>query len=144
MNTIPIAAQSYDAVSITANCSAHAALVLFFLSNEMERARPEAAQTINAGFQTHLQSPKEVSDVYSFHTIGQNAYNAEQIKWCEATIDSLEGQLDEEGRAKRSMPPKKRTLRSAATSAAHIPEPPVLCLERNPAANRQQGPCSGL
>ncbi len=63
VNTTPITGQSYDAANISAHCSAHAALVLLFLSDEMEQAHPEAAQTINAGFQTSLLCPVEVSDV---------------------------------------------------------------------------------
>jgi hypothetical protein len=37
-------------------------------------------------------------------SIGQNAYTAEEVNWCNATIDYLESKLDEEDRAKRVLP----------------------------------------
>ena len=49
------------------------------------------------------------------------AYTSEDIKWCEATIDFLEGQLSHETRAVRSIPPAKRARHSRAAAAAPSP-----------------------
>ena len=52
MGFIPFAQLKYDANNLAA--SAHAALILFFKSDEMQRAHEDAAQAINAGYQTRL------------------------------------------------------------------------------------------
>ena len=51
------------------------------------------------------------------------AYTSEDIKWCEATIDFLEGQLSDETRAVRSIPPAKGARHSRAAAAAPSPAP---------------------
>ena len=51
------------------------------------------------------------------------AYTSEDIKWCEATIDFLEGQLSHEAPAVRSIPPAKRARHSRAAAAAPSPAP---------------------
>ena len=49
------------------------------------------------------------------------AYTSEEMKWCEATIDFLEGQLSDDARAVRSIPPAKRTRGGRAAAAAPSP-----------------------
>ena len=51
------------------------------------------------------------------------AYTSEDIKWCEATIGFLEGQLSDEARAVRSLPPAKRARHRRAAAAAPSPAP---------------------
>ena len=51
------------------------------------------------------------------------AYTSEDIKWCEATINFLEGQLSDEALAVRSIPPAKRARHSRAAAAAPSPAP---------------------
>ncbi len=51
------------------------------------------------------------------------AYTSEDIKWCEVTINFLEGQLSDEARAVRSIPPAKRARHSRAAAAAPSPAP---------------------
>ena len=83
----------YDASNLAASRSAHAALILFFLSDEMQRAHGDAAQAINAGYQTRFQRPVTAcqgpgvtyADLCNFPSLGPNAYTSEEIKWCEAT-----------------------------------------------------------
>ena len=36
--------------------------------------------------------------------VGPNAYTVEEVWWCDANIELLKGQLDDEGRAKRLLP----------------------------------------
>jgi hypothetical protein len=126
-----MAALKLDAANISTNRCAHAALLLIFLSDELERAHPEVAQTLNAWFQTRLERPVDFSDLCRFPSIGANAYNAEEIAWCQATIEFLGDELSDEGRVKRGMPPKKRLRGRAASSSGPVPPPP-----RSPAALR--------
>ncbi len=72
------------------------------------------------------------------------AYTSEDIKWCEATIDFLEGQLSDEARAVRSIP---GPLRNVPATAAPTPLRQVPRLRqsrrckscRRSAAKRPQG-----
>jgi hypothetical protein len=84
-----MAALKLDAANISTNRSAHAALLLIFLPDELEQAHPSVAQTLNAWFQTRLERPVDFSDLCRFPSIGANAYNAEEIVWCQATIEFL-------------------------------------------------------
>ena len=59
-----------------------------------------------------------MSDVQRYPTVGANAYTAEEVNWCNATINYLESQLDDEGRAKRALPPMRRARRSPSAAAA--------------------------
>jgi hypothetical protein len=43
-----------------------------------------------------------------YPSIGPGAYNVEEVRWCDATYDFLVNQLDDEGRAKRSIPLRTR------------------------------------
>jgi hypothetical protein len=60
-----------------------------------------------------------------YPSIGPGAYNVEEVRWCDATYDFLVSQLDDEGRAKSSIP--LCTLRppagrlQAALAAAQAP-----------------------
>lgn len=100
------------------------ALILFFLSEDLARAHVEAAQAINAGYQARFQRPVNYADLRNFPSLGPNAYTAEEIKWCEATIDYLGGQLSDEARLVRSMPAARRTRGGRAAAAAPSPAPP--------------------
>jgi hypothetical protein len=129
MDSIPFAQLKYDANNLAASRSAHAALIVFFLSDAMQRAHADAAQAINAGYQTRFQRPVTYADLRNFPSLGPNAYTPEEIKWCEATMDFLEGQLSDEARAVRSLPPAKRArlMRAAAAAApsrAHASKTP--------------------
>ncbi len=88
--------------------SAHAGLLLCFMSPEVEAAFPEQAQALYAGFQELYQHPATADDVRSYPSVGSNAYNEEEVLWFEATYDYLEAQLDDAERAKRMLPAKKQ------------------------------------
>ena len=107
--SIPFARLQYDPANLASARSAHAALILFFLSEDLARAHVEAAQAINAGYQARFQRPVNYADLRNFLSLGPNAYTAEEIKWCEATIDYLGGRLSDEARLVRSMPSVRRT-----------------------------------
>ena len=121
--SIPFARLQYDPANLASARSAHAALILFFLSEDLERAHVGAAQAINAGYQARFQRPVNYADLRNYPLIGPNAYTSEEIKWCEATIDYLAGQLSDEARLVRSMPAAKRTRGRAESRAAAAPSP---------------------
>jgi hypothetical protein len=54
----------------------------------------------------------EALNLKCYQSIGPGAYNVEEVRWCNATYDILVSHLDDEGRAKRSIP--LRTRRPAA------------------------------
>ncbi len=64
------------------------------------RSRPHAQCRVPDAF----RSPRHISNVCRFPSISANAYNAEEINWCQATIDFLEDQLIDEGRVNISEP----------------------------------------
>ena len=101
----------------------HAALILIFLSDAGERAHPDVAAVLHAGFQKVLERPVKLSDLQHYPSIGPNAYTAEEVNWCNTTIDYLESKLDEEDHAKRALSPLKRR-RGAATPAPAAPSKP--------------------
>ncbi len=43
-----------------------------------------------------------------YQSIGPGAYTVEEVRWCYATYNFLVSQLDDEGRAKRSIPLRSR------------------------------------
>lgn len=121
ISSIPLPAQDYVADNFRARRSAHAGLLLCFMSPEVETAYPEQAQALYAGFQELYQHPATVEDVRRYPSVGRNAYNEEEVRWIEATYEYLEGQLDDAERAKRMLPAKK--LRRAGRSASSAPTP---------------------
>ena len=124
MDTLPMAEQKFEADNIKSRRSAHAALILFFLSDKMEAAHPDVAAALHSGFQKVYERPVEMSDVRRYPTVGPNAYTDEEIKWCNATIDFLESELDDEGCAKRALAPQRRGRRGGAAAAASPAPPP--------------------
>ena len=82
MDTLPMAEQKFEADNIESRRSAHAALILFFLSDKMEAAHPDVATALHSGFQTVYERPVEMSDLRQYPTVGPNAYTADEIKWC--------------------------------------------------------------
>jgi hypothetical protein len=63
---------------------------------------------LHAGFQKQFMHAVDAADVQRPPSVGSSAYSSEEVKWCQATFDFLTCQLDEEGRAKRNLPPKRR------------------------------------
>ncbi len=76
MKYIPLPEQNYDAGNFKARRSAHAALLLCYMSPEMEAAFPDQAQAIYAGYQELYQRLVTVEDVRRYPTVGCNAYTA--------------------------------------------------------------------
>ena len=116
--SLPLPAQNYDAGNFRAQRSAHAGLLLCWMSPEVEVAFPKEAQAFYAGFRDTFQRDVTVEDVRRYPTIGRGAYTAEEVNWCDATFDFLEGRLDEMQRARRNLPAKKRARRSASAAPA--------------------------
>ncbi len=77
--SIPLPAQDYVADNFRALCSAHAGLLLCFMSPKVEAAFPEQAQALYAGFQELYQHPATVEDVCRYPSVGNNAYNKEEV-----------------------------------------------------------------
>ena len=112
--SIPLPAQGYVADNYKARRSAHAGLLLCFMSPAMEAAFPAEAQALYAGFQEQYEHPVTVEDVRRYPSVGRNAYTPEEVLWFNATYDFLEGELDDTERAKRLLPAKKRPKRAAS------------------------------
>jgi hypothetical protein len=129
--SLPLPAQGYVADNFKAQRSAHAGLLLCFMSPEVETAFPDQAQALFAGFQEHYQHPATVEDVRRYPSVGRNAYKEDEVRWFEATYEYLEGRLDDAERAKRMLPPKKprRAGRSAAPS---VPSPEAAAGPKKP------------
>ncbi len=58
-----MAVQRFETDDIKSRCSAHAALMLIFLSDAVERALSDVAAVLHAGFQKVLERPVEISDL---------------------------------------------------------------------------------
>jgi hypothetical protein len=108
---MPVREKAMHSSARKARRSAHAGLLLCFMSPEVEAAFPEQAQALYAGFQELqvYQHPATVDDVRRYPSVCRNAYNEEEVRWFEATYDYLEAQLDdaelELERAKRTAMP---------------------------------------
>ena len=120
--SIPLSAQDFDDNNITANCSYHAATLLIFMSDEMERLHPDVSRVLHAGFQKQFMHAVDAADMQRPPSVGTSSYTPEEVRWCQATFDFLEGQLDDDGRAKHNLPPKRRG-RGPARGAAPRPAP---------------------
>ncbi len=76
MDTIPMAEQKLNANDIKSRSSAHAELIMFFLSYKMEAAHPDVAAALHSGYQKVYERLVEMSDVLCHPTVGANAYTA--------------------------------------------------------------------
>ena len=132
ISSLPLPAQDYVEDNFRARRSAHAGLLLCFMSPEVETAFPDQAQALFAGFQELYQHPATVDDVRRYPSVGKNAYNEEEVRWFEATYEYLEGQLDAAERAKRMLPAQKP--RRAGRSADSAPGPAAPGRVPSPAA----------
>ncbi len=108
LQNAPLPAQQYDAADFRALRSAHAGLLLCFMSPIVEAAFPEVALTFEAGFQECYGVPVTVEAVRRYQTVGSNAFTPEKESWFNSTYEYLESLLDDNGRERRSPPPKKR------------------------------------
>ena len=66
--------------ALRARRSAHAGLLLCYMSPEVEAAFPEQAQALYAGLQELYQHPATVDDVCRYPSVGRNAYNEEEVQ----------------------------------------------------------------
>ena len=73
--TIPMTEQNFDPADFKGRRSAHAALLLFFLSDNMERAHSAVAAALHSGFQKLFERPVEMSDLRRYPSVGPNAYH---------------------------------------------------------------------
>ena len=108
LQNAPLPAQQYDAANFRARRSAHAGLLLCFMSPIVETAFSEVAQTLEAGFHDCYGIPVTVEAVRRYPTVGRNAFTPEEESWFNSTYEYLESLLDDNGRERRSLPPKKR------------------------------------
>ena len=108
LQKVPLPAQKYDAANFTARRSAHAGLLLCFMSPIVEAAFPEVSVTLEAGFQERYGVAVTVESVRRYPTVGPHAFTAEEESWFNSTYEYLESLLDDDERARRSLPPKKR------------------------------------
>ena len=116
--TIPLSELVF-APDVTQSKVFHAALLLCYMSDEIERLHTELASTLHAGYQIRFQRTPEATDLQRYPSIGANAYNEEEVRWCQATFDFLASSMDDEGRTKRNLPPaRRRAPRGAAAAAA--------------------------
>ena len=108
LQNVPLPAQQYDAANFRARRSAHAGLLLCFMSPIVEAAFPEVAVALEAGFQECYGAHVTVETVRRYPTVGSNAFTAEEASWFDSTYEYLEGLLDDKERERRCLPPKKR------------------------------------
>ena len=99
--------------ALRARRSAHAGLLLCYMSPEVEAAFPEQAQALYAGLQELYQHPATVDDVCRYPSVGRNAYNEEEVQWFEATYDYLEAQLERRGTGQAHAARQETTTRRA-------------------------------
>ena len=93
--SLPLPAQNYDAGNFRAQRSAHAGLLLCWMSPEVDAAFPTEAQALFAGFQELFQRDVTAEDVRRYPTVGRGAYTTDEADWCNATYDFLDEKLDE-------------------------------------------------
>jgi hypothetical protein len=122
--SIPLGELLSEENSTASRCSWHAALILIFLSDDIECLHPDVAKTLYVGYNERFERPVEVQDLKRYPSIGPGAYNFEELRWCDATYNFLVSQLDDEGRVKRGIPwrtrrpPAGRPQAAQAASAA--------------------------
>ncbi len=80
-----MAEQKFETDNIKSRRSAHAALILIFLSYAVKHAHPNVTALLHADFQKVLERPVEISDLWRHPSIGPNAFTAEEVNWCNAS-----------------------------------------------------------
>ena len=69
----------------TEHCS-HAALIILFLSEQMERMHSDASREINAVYPACLLRPVTYTDQCNYPSLGANAYNETSVNRCVLNI----------------------------------------------------------
>jgi hypothetical protein len=63
----------------------------------MELLHPDVFRILHAGCQNRFMHAVDAADVQRPPSVGASAYSPgspEEMRWCQATLDFLEGQLD--------------------------------------------------
>ena len=99
----------------------HAACILFFFSDKLTQMHPEVSNALHAAWLNQYKRAMNATDL-RYPSLD---YSPEQKNWCEATIDFMEGQLDEDQRIARGLPTcRAATLRNKGAVARSILSPP--------------------
>ncbi len=113
----------------------HAALILIFLSDDIERLHPAVAKKLHTAYNERFERPVEEQDLKRYQSIGPGAYNFEELRWCYATNDFLVSQLDDEGRVKRCIPRRTRRPPAGRPQAAQAAPVAAPAASQAPAAD---------
>ena len=98
----------------------HAACILFFYSDKLTQMHSEVSNALHAAW---LLSYKRAMNAPALKRPPLD-YSAEEKNWCEATIDFMEGQLDENQRIGHGLPTSRASAQGTAKVARSILSPP--------------------
>ena len=117
----------------------HAACILFFNSDKLTQMHPEVSNALHAAW---LHSYKRAMNATDLRRPPLD-YSPEKLNWCQATVDFMEGQLDENQRIARGLPTRRAaSMRSAVRSI--LPQPPAPPAEAHVDDDEDLGPTSRL
>ncbi len=76
--SIPLGELLSEEYSTASLRSWHAALILIFLSDDIERLHPDVAKKLHAAYNERFERPVEAHDLKRYPSIGHGAYNFEE------------------------------------------------------------------
>ena len=97
----------------------HAPCILFFFSDKLTQMHSEVSNALHAAW---LHSYKKAMNAADLKRPPLD-YSPEERNWCDATIDFMEGQLDENQRIARGLPTRRASTRTKVVVARPILSP---------------------
>ena len=123
----------------------HAACILLFYSDKLTKMHPEVSNALHAAWLNQYKRAMNATDLRR----PPLDYSPEKQNWCQATVDFMEGQLDENQRIARGLPTRRAaSMRSKGGAVRSIlpqpPAPPAPPAEADGDDDEDLGPTSRL
>ena len=143
LDSIPFKDMGFGAPDATLEIECfHAACILFFYSDKLTQMHSELSNALHAAW---LHSYKIAMNAPDLKRVPLD-YSPEEKNWCEATIDFMEGQLDENQRIARGLPTRRAasTRNKGAVARSILSQPPAPPAEAEVDDDEDVGPTSRL
>jgi hypothetical protein len=110
-------------IEFTKNQAYHAAAILFFHHPELPDKFPQLKDSLHAGWMACFKHPMSYEELLRPPSVGESAYNEDELNWCMATSQFLIDSLDPAGRLALGIPEsavKRRGPSRPGRTAANV------------------------
>jgi hypothetical protein len=111
-------------IEFTKNQAYHAAAILFFYHLELPDKFPQLKDSLHAGWMACFKHPMNYEELLRPLSVGESAYNEDELNWCMATSQFLIDSLDPAGWLTRGIP--ESAVKRCGRPAQAVPPPTLL------------------